>query len=334
MQWMNKHQVALYLVALGLGAGVSFIAGVRADAINILILPSLAALLTATFITLPLSEPLPKAEFSSFLVLLFGVNFVLAPLIIWGLLTVFTPSSDAITFTVALILLAPCIDYVVVFSGLAGADARKMLAATPALLLGQAVLVPVWLYIFSILGLWDSLPWTLRALEESVPSIAVALSAVVIPLVCAWGLQKIAELKWRGAQSTHRIAAQLADALMVPLMMLVLSVSVAANLHAVTADNSLIYPALVYLLFAGIMWMAGTVYARWLGRVHPVDHRRAVVFSGVTRNALVMMPVALALTSTLDDAALAAKIPLVIVTQTLVELCVMVIMVRVYRAPK
>lgn len=42
--------------------------------------------------------------------------------------------------------LAPCIDYVVSFAHQGKADARSLLAATPALLLLQMVLLPVYLY--------------------------------------------------------------------------------------------------------------------------------------------------------------------------------------------
>ena len=53
--------------------------------------------------------------------------------------------------------------------------------------------------------------------------------------------------------------------------------------------------------------------------------RRAVVFSGVTRNSLVVLPLALALPGAY------ALTPLVVVTQTLVELLIMVVMVAYAR---
>ncbi|MFD5330131.1 hypothetical protein ACFWJO_40495, partial [Streptomyces sp. NPDC127092] len=53
-----------------------------------------------------------------------------------------------------------------------------------------------------------------------------------------------------------------------------------------------------------------------------VPGRRAIVFSGATRNSLVVLPLVLALPAAFDLA------PLVVVTQTLVELIVMVVFVR------
>jgi len=50
--------------------------------------------------------------------------------------------------------------------------------------------------------------------------------------------------------------------------------------------------------------------------------RRAVVFSGTTRNGLVVLPLVLALPAEFGLA------PLAVITQTLVELVAMVVMVR------
>lgn len=50
---------------------------------------------------------------------------------------------------------------------------------------------------------------------------------------------------------------------------------------------------------------------------------RALVFSGATRNSLVVLPLALALPASLSLA------PVVVVTQTLVELVGMIVFVRV-----
>ncbi len=53
-----------------------------------------------------------------------------------------------------------------------------------------------------------------------------------------------------------------------------------------------------------------------------IPRTRAVVFSGVTRNSLVVLPLALALPASLAIA------PLAVVTQTLVELVCLLVLVR------
>ncbi|WP_219817981.1 hypothetical protein [Nitrosomonas ureae] len=49
---------------------------------------------------------------------------------------------------VYLVLLTPCIDYVVVFTHLGRGNARLVLASTPLLLITQMLLLPVYLWLF------------------------------------------------------------------------------------------------------------------------------------------------------------------------------------------
>ncbi|HEY4599636.1 MAG TPA: hypothetical protein VIG58_09425, partial [Corynebacterium sp.] len=100
-----------------------------------------------------------------------------------------------------------------------------------------------------------------------------------------------------------------------------LTVVVASQIAGVQAKlGSLLLVVPVYALFAAVMLPTGTL----AGKVAGVDAagRRAIAFSGVTRNSLVVLPLVLALPAAYDLA------PLVAVTQTLVELVVMVVFVR------
>lgn len=81
--------------------------------------------------------------------------------------------------------------------------------------------------------------------------------------------------------------------------------------HAVT-------PVLGLLLYTTFL---GVPFARL-----DVPSRRAIVFSGVTRNSLVVLPLVVALPAAYDLA------PLVVVTQTLVELLIIVVFIRLVPA--
>lgn len=80
-----------------------------------------------------------------------------------------------------------------------------------------------------------------------------------------------------------------------------------------------------YILFTAVMVPIGAA----AGKVARLDisARRAIVFSGVTRNSLVVLPLVLALPAAFDLA------PLVVVTQPLVELIVMVVFVHLIPRP-
>ena len=108
---------------------------------------------------------------------------------------------------------------------------------------------------------------------------------------------------------------------MVPLMMLTLAVVVASQVAGIGGRIAALAIAVpVFLLFAAVMVAVGMAVSRLLGL--DVAGRRAVVFSGVTRNSLVVLPLVLALPPAF------ALAPLVVVAQTLIELVVMVVLVR------
>jgi ACR3 family arsenite efflux pump ArsB len=206
------------------------------------------------------------------------------------------------------VLLAPCIDYVIVFTGLAGGAKERLLAAAPILMLGQLLLLP--LYLWSFVG-----PEVVRSIDLT-PFAESFLLLIVVPLGAAGITQYVASrARW------GRAVESAASDVMVPLMMLTLIVVVASQVPGVGRQLSeLLIVVPISLAFAAIMVPIG-VFA---GRAVKLDvpARRAIVFSGATRNSLVVLPLALALPVTF------ALAPLAVVTQTLVELVVMVVFIR------
>ena len=80
----------------------------------------------------------------------------------------------------------------------------------------------------------------------------------------------------------------------------------------------------VYVAFLLTMPLLARAIGGVLGL--PVGEHRALVFTSVTRNSLVVLPLALALPAGYELA------PAVVVTQTLVELCGMVVLTRLVPA--
>jgi len=200
---------------------------------------------------------------------------------------------------------------VIVFTGLAGGAREKLLAATPLLMLLQMVLLPGYLWLFAGPGA--------VALIEVAPFIEAFLLLIVLPLAAAAAVQ-LGGRRRRTAR-TARAVETVMQALMVPLMMVTLAVVVGSQIAAVGTEAVALLAVLpVYLAFLVVMVGVGLLAAR-LARLD-VPAARALVFSGATRNSLVVLPLALALPASL------ALAPLAVVTQTLVELVGMVILVR------
>ncbi len=310
--WAERRQVPLYLAALALGAGAGLASPALGAAVEPAITPVLGLLLFATFTAVPLAAIARALRDLRFVATLAVVNFVVLPLVVWGL-SRFVAADDALLLGVLLVLLTPCIDYVVVFAGLAGGDRAKLLAATPVLMLLQFVLLPGYLWLMAGPGVLGRI--------DPAPFVEAFTLLIVLPLVAAAAVQTAA--RRRGpVQRPARIIERGMPLAAVPAMMVTLFAVVASQIAAV-ADELARLASLIplYLAFAVAAVVVATVSARAAGLA--VASRRSVVFSAVTRNSLVVLPLALALPPAY------ALTPLAVVTQTLVELVVMVVLVAV-----
>ncbi|MEU7606216.1 bile acid:sodium symporter [Streptomyces sp. NPDC041003] len=304
---MEHHQIAVYLGAMAAGALVGWAAPSAGPGLEHAINPVLGALLFVTFLQVPAAELLRSLRDGRFLSAALVVNFVVVPLVVAAMF-VFLPADQAVRIGVLLVLLCPCVDYVIVFSGLAGGSSRRLLAATPLLLVVQMILLPGFLYLFMGSELAD--------IVEVGPFVEAFLVLIVIPLALAWTLQA-----WAARRPAGQKAADAATTTMVPLMAATLFVVVASQVPKLgdsLTDVAAVIP--FYAAFLIVMAFAGKAVARLFRLDAPAT--RAVVFTGATRNSLVVLPLALALPEALAVAAV------VVVTQTLVEVLGMVAYVR------
>ncbi|MCT1434003.1 arsenic resistance protein [Dietzia maris] len=308
VEWMERHQVSLYLAGLVLGGLVGLLAPAVAGPAELAIQPVLALLLYATFLGIPFARIGGAFRDGRFLGTILAVNFLLVPPIVW-LLTRIVAHDRVLLVGVLFVLLTPCIDYVLVFAGLAGADVHRLLAATPLLMLAQMALLPLYLWMF--------VGSELVAAVELEPFVEAFVLLIALPLSAAALTQYLAG---RGAR-VARAAEQGAAAAMVPLMVATLALVVASQISAVSERlGGLVQVVPVYVAFVMVMVPVGMAAGRLAGL--DVPGRRAIAFSGATRNSLVVLPLVLALPAAFDLAAL------VVVTQTLVELVAMVVLVR------
>lgn len=305
LAWMERRQVPVYVAAMAAGALLG--AAGPGAALERALTPVLAALLYVTFLQVPARELLRSLRTGRFLGAALVVNFAVVPVVV-AVMFPLLPGDQAVRLGVLLVLLAPCVDYVIVFSGLAGGSARRLLAATPLLLLAQLVLLPLFLWLFLGPGLGD--------VVEPGPFVAAFLTLIAVPLALAWLTQA-----WAGRAVAGRRAAEALGAAMVPLMAATLLAVVASQLPRLDTGLAEVVPVVpFYAAFLLVMPFAGRAVARAFG-LGAADGR-AIVFTGATRNSLVVLPLALALPDRLAIASV------VVVAQTLVEVAGMVVLVR------
>ncbi|AMY53794.1 arsenic resistance protein [Rhodococcoides fascians] len=306
--WLEKFQTPLYLLALAVGVVVGLAAPASAPAFEIAINPALIVLLYATFLAVPFSAIGDSLRDRNFLLSVVVLNFVLVPIVVFAL-TRFVASNEAVLVGILLVLLAPCIDYVIVFSGLAGAASERLLAAAPLLMLLQIAFLPLYLWLF--VG-----PDLVKIIDVA-PFVEAFVLLIALPLTSAAATQWLAR---RTRLGTHIMDAMAAA--MVPIMMATLAVVVASQVDAVRSEASQLIAAVpIFVAFLVVMAVVGLATARVTRQDVPAT--RALIFSGATRNSLVVLPLALALPPALSLAAV------VVVTQTLVELIGMIAYVRI-----
>lgn len=236
-----------------------------------------------------------------------GVNFVVVPVVV-GVLT--APIGDTLVLVGALmVLLTPCIDYVITFTEVAGGDSEQITATTPALMLAQIALLPLYLWLFVGKGVAE--------VVEPAPFVEAFVLIIALPLVAAWLTQAASE-----RSATAEMWGDAMGWLPVPMMSLTLFVVIASQIPRVQESIARVAPLVsVYVGFLLVMPPVARTVASLLGM--GVGESRALVFTSTTRNSLVVLPLALALPSGYGIA------PAVVVTQTLVELTGMVALVRV-----
>lgn len=306
---LESQQIPLYFAAVVAAVVFGLLATDAAQHLHLLVTPAIAVLMYAMFLQIPFLDVRQSLSNRRFMAALLVANFILVPLLVWAL-TRGLGEHPAILIGALMVLLTPCIDYVVVFTHIGKGDARLTLAATPVLLLAQLVLLP--LYLTLLLG--DS--------SAVVVSITPFVEAFVLLIVLPMALAILTNVSAR----RHRTVAAWNEAwawMPVPAMALVLVAVVASQIALVLRDFDQLLPVIpVYISFMLLAPLLGLASARLLRL--PVAQARSVTFSAATRNSLVVLPLALALPEGLGGLAAAA-----VITQTLIELVSELIYVRI-----
>lgn len=304
---LERYQVWLYLVAILAGMAIGRASPEHTRQWEVLLWPALAILLYSTFTQVPLNHLGLAFRDRRFLAALLTGNFILMPLIV-GALLLLVPDDPAIRLGVLLVLLVPCTDWFISFTHLGGGDSARAIAATPALLIVQLVLLPVYIWLFM-----GALAIELPAGSHLLPAF---FGLLVVPLILAWLTERLTERHGHGQILVDRLGW-----LPVPLLALVVFLIAGSQVNLVMGSGFLLWSVLLvfvfYLIFAAVIGKG----LSGLFRLSPPTGR-TLAFSLGTRNSFVMLPLALSLPETWRAAIV------IIVFQSLIELFGMVAYLR------
>ncbi|UYG04554.1 arsenic resistance protein [Halomonas sp. LR3S48] len=297
-QTLEKYQVLVYLAAIAMGLAFGTALPGRVGVLEALLWSLLGALLYVTFTQVPLTQLRSAWRDARFMTAAIVGNFLLLPLVAWGLASLF--AEPAVRLGMLLVLLVPCTDWFITFSHLGGGRAQYAIAFSPISLLLQLALLPFYLWLF----LDQSL---LVAVVQRELLMAFA-GLILLPLLLAFVTQNWAQRSRTRARYVERLA-------WLPVLLLALVVfSISATQVGVVSGSLPVLGGLL-LAFSGFL-IAAALLARLLARVFklPATQGRVLAFSLATRNSFVVLPLALSLPASYELAVVA------IVFQSLVEL--------------
>ncbi|MBJ6359971.1 arsenic resistance protein [Paenibacillus sp. GCM10012307] len=308
---LEHCQAGLYAIVLMIAAALGLLAPnwmAKLDN-SILISSIIGILMYGMFTQIPFIAIKESFGNLRFIWAILTVNYAAVPAVVWGL-SQLLPNHPPVLLGVYLVLLAPCIDYVIVFTYLGRGNEKLMLLSTPVLFITQMILLPVYLWLF--------MGKSAAEIVNPGPFIEAFLIIIVLPLLIALAIQLISRTSPQG-QTLLDFSAWIP----VPFMALTLFVIVSSQISKLSEYMGLIIKVIpVYIAFMAIMPFIGRLIAKWFRL--DVKSGRAVIFSGGTRNSLVVLPFALSLPD--DWSTLVAAI---IVTQTIVELTGELIYIRI-----
>lgn len=305
---IELSQISIYIAtiigAIFLGLNVKNI-----HQINDYLPITLAVLMYSMFLQLPFAQLKESLSHRKFIIALLLSNYIVVPIVV-AILIQFLPNESTVVFAVLLVLLTPCIDYVIVFTHLGKGDAKLMLAATPLLLITQMLLLP--LYIWLLIGKKFLVTLSIVPFVESFTFL------LVLPFITALLMQKISS-KNTALNALHKIS----DWLPVPFMALVLLIIIASQITELLNHQQLLLKIIpIYVAFMVVMLPLNIMMGKFF-RLQS-EAKRTLIYSAGTRNSLAVLPFVLALPK---EMAIVATI--IIVTQTIIELMGELIYVKI-----
>lgn len=298
---IEKYQIYIYFIALLSGVLVGLISNTFANILESIISASLCLLMFSMFSQIPFFNIKHSLlNIKSILALLIS-NFIVIPLFVYGLIQLFDISDAPILIGLYLVLLTPCIDYVLVFNALGKGNEQLMLFATPLLFICQILLLPLYFTLFLNTNIFSQI--------DILPFLKSFLMFIIFPLLLALLLQYSSK-KSKNINQILKFTSWLPEF----FMALVLFSIVGSQINKIIHNLNIVITVIpIYICFLIIAPLIGTL----CGNLFKVtqETKRTIAFSSSTRNALVVLPLASGLPNNWVTITTT-----VIITQTLCEL--------------
>ncbi|OEF96353.1 arsenic resistance protein [Desulfuribacillus alkaliarsenatis] len=184
MSFIEKYQTLIILLAVVVGLLLGQLEVITYFSQH-LIVPALFLLFYGMFLSISLSDVRQGFTNSKFVKVSLAINFLWTPLLAWLLGAMFLSDHPYLWLGFIMLMVTPCTDWYVIFTGIAKGNVNQSLAILPINFILQLILLPVYLYIFT--GVMGGIVYT-----DLIKSIVIVL---LIPLLSANITRKLLHAK-------------------------------------------------------------------------------------------------------------------------------------------
>lgn len=242
-----------------------------------------------------------------------SVNFIIIPLLAWGLAIVFLSGYPPLFVGFILYLVTPCTDWFLVFTSMARGDVPLAMALLPTNLILQVLLIPVYLVIFA----GKMVPFQLHALFETL------LIFILLPFICACLTRG-----WLRYTQGENQAKRIIEKILSPLQTITLTATLLTMFAGQTPaimDN--VGPLSFVLVPVIIFFVLSFILSQFIGRVFNLAYKARALLTCTTaaRNSPLSLAIAVGL---FPDQPL---LQVALIIGVLIELPILVLVVQLLR---
>lgn len=305
MKVLEKFQTPVLFLAIIAGLLLGYVPVAERHAES-LVMPFLFAMLFGVFLNTPVQDFRQAAANVKFTLTAVAINFLWTPLLVIGLGMVFLADSPMMQIGFLMLMVTPCTDWYLVFTGVAKGNVPLSATVLPVNLVLQVVLLPVYLYLAA--GVSGSI-----RMSEVLSGIFFIL---VLPFVLAQLTRGI--LAKRSAASTQAKVADTFASLQTLFLALAILSMFAAKGNSLLANLGTVSKLIVPIL---LFYAVNFVLAQLVGKLYRYRYEETASLTLTTIAKNSPMTLGIALLAFPDE----PVIHLIMLIEPLIELPVMML---------
>ncbi|MEW9501035.1 arsenic resistance protein [Jeotgalibacillus marinus] len=273
MNLVEKLYPLWIIMAVGVGVLLGGVSSVQRIALEF-VTPLLIAMLFFAFLQIPMMQIRQGFSHRRFVWSSVTLNFVVTPLLAWGLAALFLADYPALWIGFIMLMVTPCTDWYIIFTQMAKGNVGLSMSILPLNLVMQLILLPLYFYLFtSTTGLVE---------------MSFVLESIVFVLFLPFILALIVKRLFKRNQ---HLLVKVGGA---PIFFLCLTiVAMFASQGTLLFNNQYLLGRLlaVILLFFVLMFIIGRLTGRWL-RFSNAD-KASLNMTTLARNSPIALAIAL-----------------------------------------